>query len=142
MSGGQIWRPRAVFPSTIRYSTVALSNLPLNADLLGLDRAFGQGGRAGQQVGIERQFALPVPALQAIEGLSHLWALAAVEVQVGIQPPIAQGGPLFVPQLDGAASELVVNSWHSVQETPQAIVEIRRILQAHLEGRVARADAQ
>lgn len=50
--------------------------------------------------------------------------------------------PYRSAHLPGAASELVLPSWHSVQETPQAIVEIRRILQAHLEGRVARADAQ
>lgn len=34
---GQIWRPRRVLPGTIRYSAVVLSNLPLNADVLGLD---------------------------------------------------------------------------------------------------------
>lgn len=37
VSGGNIWRPRFVFPNTIRYSAVVLSNLPLNADILGLD---------------------------------------------------------------------------------------------------------
>lgn len=35
--GGQIFKPRTVMPDTIRYSTVVLSNLPLNADQLGLD---------------------------------------------------------------------------------------------------------
>ncbi len=34
---------------------------------------------------------------------------------------------------DGAESELVVPSGHSVQETPKAILEIRRILHEHLE---------
>ena len=34
---GLIWRPKKVVPSTIRYSAVVLSNLPLNADILGLD---------------------------------------------------------------------------------------------------------
>ena len=35
--GGMIWRPRIVIPSTLRYNCVVLSNLPLNADILGLD---------------------------------------------------------------------------------------------------------
>ncbi len=42
----------------------------------------------------------------------------------------------FVPyrsaHLDGAVSEKVITSFHSVQETPQAILEIRRILREHL----------
>jgi len=40
--------------------------------------------------------------------------------------------PYASAKLEGAASELVVNSWHSVQETPEAIVEVRRILHEHL----------
>lgn len=35
--GGQIWRPLSIIPSTLRYNCVVLSNLPLNADILGLD---------------------------------------------------------------------------------------------------------
>lgn len=35
--GGMIWRPEPVIPSSIRYNAVVLANLPLNADLLGLD---------------------------------------------------------------------------------------------------------
>lgn len=42
--------------------------------------------------------------------------------------------PYASAKLEGAASELVVNSWHSVQETPEAIVEIRRILREHLDS--------
>lgn len=36
--------------------------------------------------------------------------------------------------LDGAASELIVPSGHSVQKTPEAILELRRIL--HLASRL------
>lgn len=32
-----VWTPRAVFPSTLRYSTVVLSSLPRDATILGLD---------------------------------------------------------------------------------------------------------
>ncbi|HEX4856712.1 MAG TPA: alpha/beta hydrolase, partial [Limnobacter sp.] len=42
--------------------------------------------------------------------------------------------PYSSARLEGAASELVVDSWHSVQETPEAIVEIRRILHSHLKS--------
>ena len=35
--GGQIFRPVMVFPDTARFNAVAVSNLPLSADVLGLD---------------------------------------------------------------------------------------------------------
>ena len=41
--------------------------------------------------------------------------------------------PYRSAHLPGATSELVVPSWHSVQETPEAIVEIRRVLHEHLD---------
>jgi triacylglycerol esterase/lipase EstA (alpha/beta hydrolase family) len=57
---------------------------------------------------------------------------------VGVYKPV---GPLLttndgvVPyksaHLDGAESELAIPSWHSVQQTPAAILEIRRILREH-----------
>ena len=40
--------------------------------------------------------------------------------------------PYASAHLDGAASELLVRSGHSVQETPEAILELRRILHLHL----------
>lgn len=39
--------------------------------------------------------------------------------------------PYASSHLDGADSELAVPSWHDVQETPQAIIELRRILRMH-----------
>jgi pimeloyl-ACP methyl ester carboxylesterase len=39
--------------------------------------------------------------------------------------------PYTSSHLDGADSELAVPSWHDVQETPQAIIELRRILRLH-----------
>nr|WP_241093436.1 alpha/beta hydrolase [Xanthomonas sp.] len=46
--------------------------------------------------------------------------------------PLADADDGLVPyrsaHMPGAASEKVITSWHSVQETPQAIIEIRRIL--------------
>lgn len=41
--------------------------------------------------------------------------------------------PYTSAHLDGAASELIVPSGHSVQKTPEAILELRRILHLHLE---------
>ncbi|MBR6000313.1 MAG: alpha/beta hydrolase [Oxalobacter sp.] len=50
--------------------------------------------------------------------------------------PLAESSDGIVPysssHWDGAASELVIPSGHSVQETPKAIIEIRRILHEHL----------
>ncbi|MCL1553222.1 esterase/lipase family protein [Xanthomonas nasturtii] len=61
------------------------------------------------------------------------------------QVPLADSDDGLVPyrsaHLDGAASELVVTSWHSVQETPQAILEIRRILHAQLQAKAAGSTA-
>jgi pimeloyl-ACP methyl ester carboxylesterase len=39
--------------------------------------------------------------------------------------------PFRSAHLPGAASETVIESWHSVQETPEAILELRRILRTH-----------
>ncbi|HEX7732440.1 MAG TPA: alpha/beta hydrolase, partial [Rhodanobacter sp.] len=50
--------------------------------------------------------------------------------------PLAQSSDGVVPyasaHLAGAESEVVIPSWHSVQETPAAILELRRILRRHL----------
>jgi len=35
--GGMIWKPKNTIPATIRYNAVVLANLPLNADILGID---------------------------------------------------------------------------------------------------------
>jgi len=40
--------------------------------------------------------------------------------------------PYRSAHLDGADSELVIPSWHSVQETPAAILELRRILRLQI----------
>jgi hypothetical protein len=49
--------------------------------------------------------------------------------------PLATSNDGVVPyqsaHLDGADSELAIPSWHSVQETPAAILEVRRILGLH-----------
>lgn len=40
--------------------------------------------------------------------------------------------PYWSSHLDGAASEKVIVSGHSVQETPEAIIELRKILRNQL----------
>ncbi|WP_260287518.1 alpha/beta hydrolase [Xanthomonas sp. 3058] len=61
------------------------------------------------------------------------------------QVPLAESDDGLVPyrsaHLEGAESELVVTSWHSVQETPQAILEIRRILHAQMQAEAGEAPA-
>lgn len=53
--------------------------------------------------------------------------------------PLAESSDGIVPysssHLDGAISEKVIPSGHSVQETPEAILEIRRIMHEHLAGK-------
>lgn len=41
--------------------------------------------------------------------------------------------PYASAHLDGAVSERIVHSGHSVQETPEALFELRRILHLHFE---------
>ena len=55
----------------------------------------------------------------------------------GLGPPEAEDGvvPYRSSHLDGARSELVVESEHSAQRHPQALLEIRRILAEHLRSR-------
>ncbi|MGH8160395.1 MAG: esterase/lipase family protein [Rhodanobacter sp.] len=40
--------------------------------------------------------------------------------------------PYWSSHLDGADSEVAIPSWHTVQETPAAILELRRILRLHV----------
>ena len=53
--------------------------------------------------------------------------------------PLAESSDSIVPysssHLDGAVSEKVIPSGHSVQESPEAILEIRRIMHEHLAGK-------
>jgi len=53
----------------------------------------------------------------------------------GKEPPLPEGGDGIVPyrsaHIEGALSELIVRSDHSVQETEAAISEMRRILTVH-----------
>jgi len=48
--------------------------------------------------------------------------------------------PYSSAHLAGADSELAIPSWHSVQETPAAILELRRILR--LQETTAKPSAQ
>jgi len=74
------------------------------AHLFRFDRALCQSGRACQQVGIEGELALAVPALQPVKRFSHPGALAVVEIELPIEPPIGQRRALLVTELDGAAT--------------------------------------
>jgi pimeloyl-ACP methyl ester carboxylesterase len=45
--------------------------------------------------------------------------------------------PYWSSHLDGAVSEKVIHSGHSVQETPQAVIELKRILREDIRERVS-----
>lgn len=93
---GGTWTPIEVAPSTLRYSAVVLSNLPLNADILGLDpvRLPSDGRvpiyRPADVVVIhhEATLALPNPSVAGATysmgraGLSELWLVDADGVRV------------------------------------------------------------
>ncbi len=91
-----VWTPIEIAPSTLRYSAVVLSNLPLNADILGLDpvRLPSDGRvpiyRPADVVVIHHTatLALPNPAVAGAAysmgraGLSELWLVDADGVRV------------------------------------------------------------
>jgi len=97
------------------------------------------------------EFAKLMRSTNAITSLDasspYLKATSALDIAPGVtyhsiiarkkpKVPLEQSSDGFVPyasaHLPGAASELVVTSGHSVQESPEAIMEIRRILHTHL----------
>ena len=40
--------------------------------------------------------------------------------------------PYKSAHLDGATSEVIIKGGHSIQKTPEAVLELRRILRQHL----------
>jgi hypothetical protein len=94
--GANVWKPREVFPDTLRYNCVVLSNLPLSADVLGLDpvRLPSDGRvpiyRPADVVVIHNTkiLTLPNPAVASAvysmgrTALSELWLLDATGARV------------------------------------------------------------
>ncbi|WP_426702265.1 esterase/lipase family protein [Rhodanobacter sp. Col0626] len=65
----------------------------------------------------------------------HYHTIVGVYKPKGPLPTTSDGVvPYSSAHLDGADSELAIPSWHSVQETPAAILELRRILRVQLEA--------
>jgi len=101
--GGMIFRPTLIVPSTLRYSCVVLTNLPLNADILGLDPVrLPMDGRvpiyrSADVVVIHnlQSFDLPNPALASSvhnvgrTDLSELWLTDANGVRLGLTQYVA-----------------------------------------------------
>lgn len=92
----------------------------------------------------------PLRIPNSIDNLSDADPFIAAAVNLPISPrvryhtivgvyqptgPLATSNDGVVPyqsaHLDGADSELAIPSWHSVQDTPAAILEVRRILTLH-----------
>jgi hypothetical protein len=90
--------------------------------------------------GLPRSVDNMSPGNQAIKTLAPLPIASGVTVHsiIAIEggDSLGEGGDGVVSyrsaHLDGAASELIVRSGHSVQSHPEAIEEIRRILLQHL----------
>lgn len=94
--GGMIFKPELIIPSTLRYNAVVVSNLPLNADILGLDpvRLPADGRvpiyRPADVVVIHntQDFTLPDPAVASATyvvgrtDLAELWLVDQAGVKV------------------------------------------------------------
>jgi hypothetical protein len=93
--------------------------------------------------GLPRSVDNMSPGNRAIHTLSELPIAPGVKahsiIAVRGDGPPEEGGDGVVTyhsaHLDGAVSERIVRSGHSVQSTPQAIEEVRRIVLEHLDGR-------
>lgn len=123
----------------IRLPVAVLKEMADVADLL----KSGESDESGQ--------AAPLYLPNSIDNLSDASPFIAAAADLPISPRVhyhtivgvyQTKGPLqgsndgLVPyasaHLDGADSELAIPSWHSVQETPAAILELRRILRLQL----------
>lgn len=65
-------------------------------------------------------------------GVTYHSIIAQRDAKVALEQSDDGLVPYWSAHLPGAASEKVVPSWHSVQETPQAVLEVRRILHEEL----------
>jgi alpha/beta hydrolase family protein len=98
--------------------------------------------RSRLRQGLPRSVDNMSPGNPAIQTLAELPIASGVKVHSIIATkgsgPLDEAGDGFVSyrsaHLDGAVSELIVESGHSVQGHPEAIEEVRRILLQHLGG--------
>ena len=77
-------------------------------------------------------FVKAAGALPITPGLKYHSIIAQRKPEVPLQQSDDGLVPYWSAHLDGAVSEKVIISGHSVQETPQAVLEIRRILREDL----------
>ncbi|TLX64487.1 alpha/beta hydrolase [Stutzerimonas nosocomialis] len=101
---------------------------PNSAAPVVLDRGFNSIDNLSDQDPFVRAAAeLPIPPRVRYHSIigNHTPALELAISSDGVVPY----GSAHLP---GAQSEKIIPSWHSVQETPEAIIEIRRILNQHL----------
>lgn len=133
---GMIWHPKKTIPATIRYNAVVLANLPLNADILGIDpvRLPTDGRvpiyRPADVVVLHstQTTALPGTAVAATTysagrtGLSDLWVLDADGVAVADTHYVA----------DLAAGTITMAADLSLGATPQPLVIKHRIEELNL----------
>ena len=65
-------------------------------------------------------------------GLPYHSIIAQRDLEVALEQSDDGLVPYWSSHLPGARSQKVINSWHSVQETPEAVMEVRRILHEEL----------
>lgn len=78
-------------------------------------------------------FIRATAGLPIADGLPYHSIIGHDNLKIPLQESSDGVVPYQSARLPGARSEKVVHSWHSVQETPAAILEIRRILHEHLQ---------
>ena len=117
--------PKTLLDATTRIADALAGELPEQAALF---RAAPTGVNVLRDTG---PYLRATSALPIVPGVRYHSIIA----RRSAEGPLEASSDGFVPyasaHLAGAASEKVIVSGHSVQETPQAILEIRRILREH-----------
>lgn len=129
------WLGRAA-SHLVRLPATAVQTIATVADEIAAelpDRALGLRSRRMNSVtnlSDRDRYLRATATLPIASGVTYHSIIGRVDPAVPLEQSTDGPVPYTSAHLDGASSELVVTSGHHVQETPQAILEIRRILRS------------
>lgn len=125
MANKLIRLPKTLLDTTARMAKVLAGDLPEQASL------FRQAPTGLDLLRDTSPYLRATSKLTIVPGVEYHSIIARRKAEGPLQNSSDGLVPYASAHLAGAASELVVVSGHSVQEKPQAILEIRRLLRAH-----------
>ena len=119
--------PAAVFQTIANVADAIQHDAPEEAERLRQQKMTSVGNLSDQDRYLGVTSTLPIAT-----SVTYHSIIGRRDADVALHDATDGAVPYTSAHLDGAASELVVTSGHSVQETPAAILEIRRILREAL----------